>query len=41
MAFGCAIRASLNDDEITISMTHRYDCCAVSVSRSRFVAFAS
>jgi hypothetical protein len=27
MVFGCAIRPSLDDREITISTSHWYDCC--------------
>jgi hypothetical protein len=34
-----AVRALLNDDEIAMQVTHWYNCCAVSVRRSRFVAF--
>ena len=34
-------RASLNDDEITISTAHGHDCCGVRQAPPRFVAFAS
>jgi hypothetical protein len=33
VGFGRPIRASLNDGQIIISITHWYNCCAVPVSR--------
>jgi hypothetical protein len=39
--FDDPVPPGVQDLDITISMTHWYDCFAVSVSRSRFVAFAS
>jgi hypothetical protein len=32
VGLGCAIRASRNDDEITISLLDTHDYCAVSVT---------